>query len=188
MSTHGSPDLDATTLRSLLTELGARLVARGVRADLYIVGGAAIALTLDTRRLTQDVDAVFHPTVDVRDVAEEIAHERGISPRWLNNAAAAFTPNERDAEAVSLDIPGIAVSTASAEHLFAMKLAASRDARDRADLRTLLRTLGITSAADGVALARRLYGEESVVLSDPDESYLWLLEDELDSMADDREA
>jgi len=39
-----------------------------------------------------------------------------------------------------------------------------------------------------VGLARRLYGGESVVLSDPDESYLWLLEDELDSMADDREA
>jgi len=188
MTGHGTPDLDSAMLRELLSELGARLVERGVRADLYIVGGAAIALTLDTRRLTQDVDAVFHPAVDVRDVAEEIARERGISPRWLNNAAAAFTPNEHDGHAVALDIPGIAVSTASPEHLFAMKLAASRDARDRADLRTLLRTLGITSAADGVALARRLYGEESVILSDPDESYLWLLEDELESMADDREA
>lgn len=184
MSGGPAPDLSTEALRELLGELGERLVARGVHADIYIVGGAAIALTLDTRRLTQDVAAVFRPLADVRDVAREIAAERRLAPGWLNSAAAAFTPNEADRGAVPLDIPGVSITTASPEHLFAMKLAASRDARDAADLRVLLRTLGITTAEDGLALARRLYGEDSVVLSDPDESYIWLLEDALEDLGD----
>ncbi|GAB7192952.1 hypothetical protein NUM3379_36610 [Kineococcus sp. NUM-3379] len=42
---HGSGriELDAAAIRQLLTELGRRLDARGVRAELYLVGGAAIA-------------------------------------------------------------------------------------------------------------------------------------------------
>ena len=42
----------------LLTDLGGRLAARGVVGEMYIVGGAAIALAFDERRSTRDIDAV----------------------------------------------------------------------------------------------------------------------------------
>ncbi len=59
-----------------------------------------------------------------------------------------------------------------------MKMAAGRE-RDQSDLVALFEILGITTPEEAVAIARRLYGPESVVLSDPDESYVWLAEDVL---------
>jgi hypothetical protein len=35
------------------------LVQRGVVADIYVFGGAAMALAYDARRATRDIDAVF---------------------------------------------------------------------------------------------------------------------------------
>lgn len=48
-----------------LTALGARLDERGIEGELYIVGGAAIAIAFDARRATRDVDAVFEPKQEV---------------------------------------------------------------------------------------------------------------------------
>ncbi len=173
------PDLGPEDLRALLSELGARLEAAGVHGDLYVVGGAAIALTLGVRRITRDVDAVFRPAVEVREEAERLAAERGLPRDWLDSAALAFAPNVPDTDAVSLDIPGLSVSVASPEHLLAMKLAAARPGRDIDDLVLLFDRLGIDRPERALAIAKRLYGQDSVVLSDPDESYLWLAEDVL---------
>lgn len=178
----GGPALTRAEVLSLLTDLGARLQRLGLTADLYIVGGAAMALTLDERRVTRDIDAVFSPADRVYQVAAEIAAERGLPREWLSSAVAAFTPHGPDADAVGLDIPGLTVAVASAEHLLAMKLAAGRT-RDLGDLVVLFRVLNITQATQAVAIASRLYGPDSVVLSDPEESYLWLAEDVLRSMA-----
>ena len=54
--------LDRETVEELLRQLGARLVDRGVEAELYVVGGAAMALANDTRRLTRDIDAIAVPS------------------------------------------------------------------------------------------------------------------------------
>ena len=45
----------------LLAELGQELDARGVKAQLFVVGGAAMALAYNMRRTTADVDGVFEP-------------------------------------------------------------------------------------------------------------------------------
>jgi hypothetical protein len=176
-------ELSRADIVELFTELGARLHARGVHGDVYLVGGAAIALQLDTRRSTRDVDAVFAPPGDVREVAGEIAAERGLPTGWLNSSAAAFLPERERVGPVLLDVPGLSVAVAPAEHLLAMKLAAGRPGRDLDDIATLLDHLGIDDPADAARLARRMYGEESVVLSDPDESYALLAEDALRLLA-----
>jgi hypothetical protein len=49
--------------------LGERLARRGVIADLYVFGGAAMALAYDSRRATRDVDALFKPHGIVHDEA-----------------------------------------------------------------------------------------------------------------------
>jgi hypothetical protein len=48
-------------LERAFAALGDRLVRRGVVADLFIVGGAAMALAYDADRVTRDVDATFVP-------------------------------------------------------------------------------------------------------------------------------
>lgn len=48
-------------LERAFTALGDRLARRGVIADLFVVGGAAMALAYDATRVTRDVDAMFVP-------------------------------------------------------------------------------------------------------------------------------
>jgi hypothetical protein len=48
-------------LERAFTRLGDRLVGRGVVADIFVVGGAAMALAYDATRVTRDVDAIFVP-------------------------------------------------------------------------------------------------------------------------------
>ena len=174
----GPAHLSKEQVLDLLRELGAALLAKGLHGDLYLVGGAAVALSVDTRRTTRDVDAVFQPGDAVRDAAAEIAARHGLPPGWLSRAAAAFSPNDDDADAVRLEVPGLSVAVASPRHLLAMTMAAGRE-RDLGDLVALFEILGIRTPEEAVAIARHLYGPESVVLSDPDESYLWLAEDVL---------
>lgn len=172
------PTLGRDEVLDVLQDLGRRLLDRGVSADLYVVGGAAIALAYDNRRITRDVDAVFHPADPVREEAAHLAQERRLPPDWLSSAALAFAPPGPDEDAVALEVPGLSIAVASPEHLLAMKLAAGRE-RDLSDLVVLFDVLHITRPEQAVAVAKRLYGEESAVLTDPDESYLWLAEDVL---------
>jgi hypothetical protein len=53
--------LDADRVRELLQELSGRLAARGVKANVFVVGGAAMVLVYDDTRSTRDVDALFDP-------------------------------------------------------------------------------------------------------------------------------
>lgn len=53
--------LDADGVRALFQELSDRLAAAGVSAQLFVVGGAAMALAYDRDRLTRYVDALFVP-------------------------------------------------------------------------------------------------------------------------------
>ncbi|MGH3191402.1 MAG: nucleotidyl transferase AbiEii/AbiGii toxin family protein [Streptosporangiaceae bacterium] len=48
-------------IRALLDDLSAELAARGARAELFLVGGAAMAVAYDAARATRDLDAVFVP-------------------------------------------------------------------------------------------------------------------------------
>lgn len=163
-------ELGVDEIRALLTELGRRLDEQDVRATVYIVGGAAIALSTDTRRVTVDIDAVFHPETTVADVVATMAREKGLRPDWLNQSARAFVPGGDD-EAVPLDIPGLAIALASPQHLLAMKMAAFRPT-DVPDLELLFRQLSITTADEAADIAQAVYGEESVVLPRRDELVL----------------
>jgi hypothetical protein len=64
------PLLDRAAIEDAFRRLGDRLVRRGVVADLYVFGGAAMALVYDARRATRDIDAVFQPHGVVLDEAK----------------------------------------------------------------------------------------------------------------------
>jgi hypothetical protein len=48
-------------LITALQALGDEFTTRGVRGQIFVVGGAAMALSYSTRRVTRDIDAVFEP-------------------------------------------------------------------------------------------------------------------------------
>jgi hypothetical protein len=82
--------LDAEQVRGLFRELSERLATRGVQAQLFGVGGAAMALAYYQGRMTRDVDALFVPAPAVRAAAEEVGATHGLEPDWLNDAAKGF--------------------------------------------------------------------------------------------------
>lgn len=122
MTTPGDPLLDRAAIRQLFAALGARLQRRGVVADIYVIGGAAMALAYDARRATRDIDAIFVPHGVVQEEAHALAAELGLPTWWLNEQASFYAAPGGDPDApLSFDHPGLRVTTASPEHLLAMK-------------------------------------------------------------------
>ncbi|MEW1947780.1 DUF6036 family nucleotidyltransferase [Pseudarthrobacter sp902506025] len=164
--------LESDDIRELLIELSHRLQARGAAADIYLVGGAAIAVEFDSRRSTTDIDAVYKPEQTVQEIATHMAAELGLDPRWLNNAARAYVPDGEDSEAAEMAIAdNLTLRVASPRFLLAMKLAAGRD-RDIPDIAVLCRALDIRTAEAAVDVAIELYGEDSIQLSNRDDLLL----------------
>ena len=151
-----SRELDVEQIRSLLEELGRRLDAQGVQARLYLVGGAAIAVAINPRRVTDDVDGLFEPYSTVAAVVAEMAAEHDLEPDWLNSRAFTFIAVSEPGN-VYMDVPGLSVTTASPEHLLAMKMAAFRQ-QDLEDLKVLFRTIGITTPEEAVEMTYAALG------------------------------
>ena len=156
------PLLDATRIRSLLIELGARLSARDIEARLFLVGGAAMALAYHRERVTRDLDAVFEPKSEIYAEAALMAAEHGLPDGWLNDAVKALLPDRSTPVegAGTFSADGIHVGVASAEYLFAMKAQAARIETDGDDLRTLAAHLGLRSSAEALPLLDRYYSPE----------------------------
>jgi len=162
VTTTDEPLLDRDRIRDLFRRLGERLQRRGVVGDVYVIGGAAMALAYDARRATRDIDAVFLPHGIVLDEAHALAAELGLPRWWLNEQASAYVAPGGDPEApLSFDHPGLRVTTASPEHLLAMKAMAARR-RDADDLRLLVGRLGLTTPEQVVAVCTRVFPSEAL--------------------------
>lgn len=144
----------------LLTELGRRLAARGLEGEMYVVGGAAIALAFDERRSTRDIDAVFEPKLAIYEAAAAIAAERSLPENWLNDSVKGFLAGDDDDAVPVLEVPGLRVATASPSVLLAMKVLAHRAGEDDEDVRLLATQLGLGRASDVLAVAESVYGDQ----------------------------
>ncbi len=140
-----------------LQALGDELSNRGVRGQIFIVGGAAMALAYSTRRVTKDIDAVFEPKNSIYEAAAKVAGELGLPEDWLNDAAKGFMPGEDQNARPIPDIEGIEITTASPEYLLAMKLMAMRFGEDNEDIEVLIEACGLASAQEALELLERLY-------------------------------
>ncbi len=156
-----SPLLDRAGIEDAFRRLGERLARRGVVADLYVFGGAAMALAYDSRRATRDVDALFKPHGIVHEEALAVAAELGLPRWWLNEQASSYVAPRGDPAASRVfDHPGLRVFAASPEHLLAMKAFAARP-RDAEDIRQLAHVLDLHSTDAVLASVREVFpGEE----------------------------
>lgn len=156
-------EFTSAEVRRLLGLLDAELERRGIAASLYVVGGAAIALTHDASRRTQDVDAAMVPQDDILAAARSVAESQGLPPSWLNANAAAWLPPIADETLSTPTTPGLRIEIANPETLLAMKLIASRN-RDIADIKLLAETLAISDPKDLADIVRDRYGADQLEL------------------------
>ena len=96
MTEPGSVLLDRAQIERAFTALGDRLVRRGVVADVFIVGGAAMALAYDATRVTRDVDSLFVPHGVVLEEARNVAQDLGLPAWWLNEQASVYISGKDD--------------------------------------------------------------------------------------------
>jgi hypothetical protein len=144
--------------------LAERLEAEGVHGQIFVVGGAAMALAYSTRRVTKDVDAIFEPKMVIYEAAAELAVELGLPEDWLTAAAKGFAPgNDADRRPI-FESAGLDVTTASPPFLLAMKLFASRIGEDDEDIVMLLGLSGISSTDKALELFERFYGNRPLPL------------------------
>lgn len=148
----------------MLAEIGDTLAQRGENVNVYVGGGAALALTYGekARTVTDDIDALFGRNSTILAEAERIRQRDGLQESWFNDKFSAFVPSAvPDASASRLQLGGLNVTVASPEFLLAMKLHAGRK-KDWKDIKFLVRDLGVSTAEEIAALAYRAYGDASV--------------------------
>ena len=135
--------LDRERIVALLGELAGRLEARGLEADLYVVGGTAMALAYDRLRVTRDIDAVGEPMAAIEAEAREMAGvHRDLPADWLSARVMPLLPRSFDADRIeALAWPGLSVNVASPRRLLAMKVRAGRYDRDLEDIWILCQVL-----------------------------------------------
>ena len=135
-------------IRELLVELGEGLSQQGLKGELFVVGGAALALAFDSRRSTRDVDAVFAPKSEIYRIAEAMVDDHDeLDSGWLNDAVKGFILGKDNKSVTVLEAPGIVVRSASAQYLLAMKLHAARIDRDYDDIEFLAKYLELDTAS-----------------------------------------
>ena len=155
-------EFERDEIQRLLGLLDARLQKRGVPGSVYVVGGAAIAVTVYDARRTIDIDALVSDRV-VLEEAELLAAAEGIPSGWLNDNAKPWVPPRPFAATVSPSRPGLTVHWAPPEHLLAMKLVAMRP-QDAPDIVALTQQIGLgTDAAAYADLLERVYDGEGVL-------------------------
>lgn len=142
-----------------LTALGRKLDERGVTGEMYVVGGAAMALAYDARRSTRDIDAIFEPKMVVYEAAAELSEQLGLPVGWLNDAVKDFLAGPDPDASPILDVPGLRCFVVSPRMLLALKVLAHRVGEDEEDVRLLATAIGASTAQQVLAVAEEVYGD-----------------------------
>lgn len=150
--------LSREEILELFDDLGAELARSGLRGELFVVGGAAMALTFDARRLTNDVDVVFEPKLEVFRAAAAVARRRGLRDDWLNDVVKALLPGNDEAPREVLSTDALSVSVPSPRYLLALKVAAARVDRDVDDIAVLADACGVSTAREILDIAEQIVG------------------------------
>jgi hypothetical protein len=143
---------------TLFGELNDELCRSGIRGDIFVVGGAAMAIAYQARPATRDVDAIWEPSTEIRAAAGRIAHRHDdLDDDWLNDGVRSFLPGRDSQPQVVYENDCLTVSAASPAYLLAMKLLASRVSRDEDDILLLYDLCGLTTVDEGLDLVGRYF-------------------------------
>jgi hypothetical protein len=150
-------------LLALLAELGDDLAEQGIRGELFLVGGAALALAYSTRRFTRDVDAVFEPKMQIYEAARRVAARHQLPDGWLNDAVKGMLPGLDPLARDVLDLRGLRVSVPSPRYLLALKVYAARVDRDPDDIVLLASLCGARTAAEVLDITEQVMGNRPML-------------------------
>lgn len=122
---------DSDDILSLLKLLNDELASRGEHAELVMGGGAVMTTCHHSRATTQDIDAVFRPSLAVLESARSIAEREGIELSWLNDGFKGFI-NPKGAKTIPfVKFSNLSVSRFDDKTMLALKLTSARSDSDK---------------------------------------------------------
>ena len=131
-----------------LGEINKKLEQRNKFGEIVLCGGAVFTLVYETRNSTQDIDAVFNPIEDLKEIIDEITHENNLDSHWLNDDVSIFTREFKNLSSSEyLRFSNLTANVLEAESLLAMKLVSARD--DTYDLSDAVTLLTLPTAKAG---------------------------------------
>lgn len=136
-----------------LLALDEKLAENNMTGEIDMFGGAVMCLGLDARESTHDIDAMFNPKEDIRQLIAQVAEERNLPSDWLNDGVKGFVSPEGEFERFGEDIfKNLTVFMASPEYLLAMKCLSCRSLLDSpteiSDIKFLINYLGLKSVEE----------------------------------------
>jgi hypothetical protein len=153
--------MDRDELLDVFSELGHVLGERGVKARLYLVGGAVMVLVHETRSATLDVDGDFYPRDVVSAAVAAVGLRRGWPTDWMNTAANGFIPIFKSPDWRPLYRFGaLEILAADERTMLAMKIRSSRGRRDEGDIAVLLDKCEITTLDEAWSLYEEYFPED----------------------------
>lgn len=156
------PHLPEDSVLVLLERLNAELANKGVKGDLFLLGGAVICLVFEAGESSGESDDFFQPVRVVRAAAKRVAVLLGYPENWLNDAVMAYLGNKGEFHSY-LCRSNLRVSRASPEYLLAMKclaMWAGEEFHDQRDVGFLLRYLNLENYASAIDIITRYYPPE----------------------------
>ncbi len=169
--TPAGSSLDRDSILRALGSLSEELGRQGITGELCLFGGTVMVLAFAARVSTRDVDAIFHPTAPIRDLARRIGEEQGLDADWLNDGVKGFISARHETTPGNLpQFPNLHLTMPVPEYLLAMKCMASRlggavgESSDIPDIRFLIRHLQPKSAAEVLELVGRYYPANRIPL------------------------
>jgi hypothetical protein len=150
-------------------EMSDELASRGVAGELCLFGGTVMVLAFAARLSTKDVDAIFHPSQIIREVACSVGQANGFPEHWLNDAAKGFVSSRHEVIEGSLpQFSNLRLTMPTPQYLLAMKCIASRisgveeESHDVSDIIFLIRHLKLKTAEDVMEIVTAYYPQDKV--------------------------
>lgn len=133
MSSENTNTFTKENLNTYLSELAKqyrKLCGKTVKAEIILVGGAAVLANYDFRDMTTDVDALIQATSSMKDAINMVGDKYGLPNGWLNadfTRTASYSPKLLQYSQYYRTFSNVLqVRTVNAEYLVAMKLMSGR--------------------------------------------------------------
>jgi len=135
--------INANDIEKYLLEINEYLKKEDRNGEIVLAGGAVMALVYRARNSTQDIDALFKPSTEIRGIITKIAKKHNLQKDWLNDGVKGFITDKMKQD-IYAEYSNLTIYTINAESLLAMKLTSARfDSKDQSDALFLMNYLKI---------------------------------------------
>lgn len=122
-------------------------------------------IRLEARASTRDIDAIFHPARELREMIGTVAARHGLPADWLNDGVKGFV-SDKGVQDYRLyeEMSHLRFFSAAPEYLLAMKCISLRlgDSHDENDVRFLLDRLGINEVERAFGIVEKYYQRDRI--------------------------